>query len=253
MNRIRILTININGVKNRLNFFSLKRVAFLLFFASTFFVKGQDQGIIKFLVDVDNGYFEIELNDTLLLKRYKDTLPVGEYNAKVWSPGYVVAPISFTIEKDKTTELYVQMAKNNDFINYEINYKAYRNQFHKSYTAPISATLLSTITTGAFMVRSYSLKKKLTDDIDLYYKTPVTDEIEEIKARIDQNNRKYNINRTAFYINGGLTLAFLGGTIWSIRQFNKNNTEPVYIKESPFKDKYSLQINPFGCSFVIHI
>jgi hypothetical protein len=216
-------------------------------------VLAQDQGIVKFLVDVDNGYFEIELNDTFLLKRYKDTLSVGEYDAKIWSPGYVVTPISFIIEKDKTTELYVQMAKNNDFIQYEEDYRLYRNQFHKNYTAPISLTLISAITTGAFMVRSYSLKKSITNDIDLYYKTPLTSEIDLIKTRIEATNKKYNFNRSAFYINGGLSLVLLGGSIWSILHFNQNYKEPVYSKDSPFKDKYSLQITPFGCSFALHI
>lgn len=240
-------------MKNKLSYGYRHSIGLLFFLFSTAVVVGQDKGIVKFLVDVDNGYFEIELNDSLLLKRYKDTLPVGKYNAKVWSPGYVVTNVSFSIEKDKTTELYVQMAKNNDFIDYENNYQVYRNQFHKNYTVPISASLLSAITTGAFMVRSYSLKKKLSEDIDQYYKSPITAEIEEIKARITANNRKYNVNRTGFYVNGGITLALIGGTVWSIRKFNKNYTEPVYNKESPFKDKYSFQINPFGCSFVLHI
>ncbi len=216
-------------------------------------VYGQDQGVVKFLVDVDNGYFEIEINDTMLLKRYKDTLPVGAYEAKIWSPGYVVTPVSFVIEKGKTTELYVEMAKNNDFIAYEENYQVYRNQFHKNYTAPLTLTLLSALTTGGFMVRSYALKKSITNDIGLYYLTPLTSEIDQINMRIAANNKKYNFNRTAFYVNGGLTLAFLGGTIWSIRHFNQNYTEPVFFKESPFKEKYSFQINPFGCSFALHI
>lgn len=216
-------------------------------------VLAQDQGVVKFLVDVDNGYFEIELNDTFRLKRYKDTLPVGEYDAKLWSPGYVVTPISFIVEKDKTTELYVKMAKNNDFIQYEADYKLYRNQFHKNYTTPISLTLLSALTTGAFMVRTYSLRKSVTNDINLYYKTPLTSEIDLIKTRIEANNKKYNFNRSAFYINGGLTLVLLGGSIWTIRHFNQNYIEPVYFKDSPFKDKYSLQITPFGCSFALHI
>src|SRR5210317_2036688 len=78
----------------------------------------QGKGIVKFFVEVDNGYFEIELNDTMLLKRYKDTLPAGHYEAKVWSPGYIVAPISFDVVDGMTTEKHVKMAKNNDFLRY---------------------------------------------------------------------------------------------------------------------------------------
>jgi|GEM_PF-2661493 len=213
----------------------------------------QDQGVVKFLVDVDNGYFEIEINDSMLLKRYKDTLPVGEYKAKIWSPGYVVTPVSFTIEKDKTTELYVVMAKNNDYLAYEENYSAYRNQFHKNYTAPLSLTLVSTITTGAFMARAYSLRKRIYTDIEAYYNSPITSELDEITLRIEDANKKYNFNRNAFYINGGITLALIGGTIWSIKRFNQNYIEPVFNKESPFKEKYSFQINPFECKLVFHL
>ncbi len=213
----------------------------------------QDTGVIKFLVDVDNGYFEIELNDSLLLKRYRDTLPVGNYNAKIWSPGYVVKPISFEIKKNEVTDLYVEMAKNNDYLQYETDYKAYRTQFHKNYTAPISLTLLSSLSTGLFMVKSFSYRKLITEDIDLYYKSPTTNELDAIKLRVNSNNQKYNRMRTAFYINGGVTMGLIGATIWSIRHFNENYTEPVYNKDSPFASKYSLNFTTNGCGLFFHI
>ncbi len=235
----------------------MKSLKILITTIALIFVSGssfsQGTGIVRFFVDVDNGYFEIEINDTMWLRRYKDTLPAGDYSAKVWSPGYVVAPIDFTIVEGMVTEKHVKMAKNNDFVDYELKYKAYRMQFHKQFTVPLSVTLASTITTGVFMVNAYNTKKQINTDIDLYYKSPVSQEIDEIKLRISDNNQKYNRQRTAFYINTGFTFAFIGGTIWSYMNFNKNYTEPTYSKESPFKDKFSMNLTPYGCSFSIKI
>lgn len=216
-------------------------------------LRAQQMGEIRFLVNVDNGYFEIEINDTMLLKRYKDSLPEGNYSAKVWSPGYLVTPIDFTVVGGKMVEKHVNMVKNNDFMRYEREYKDYRMQFHKQFTAPLALTITSAVTSGVFAVNAYSLRKKLNTDVDLYRKSPSTLEIDKIKARIDVNNRKYNVQRSAFYINTGITLALIGGTIWSFRNFNKNYTEPTYSKDSPFKDKYSFNLTPYGCSLAIRI
>lgn len=216
-------------------------------------VFSQGKGVVRFLVDVDNGYFEIEINDTMLLKRYKDTLPAGTYNAKVWSPGYVTNNITFTVVEGKTVEKYVEMAKTNDYLDYELNYKDYRNQFHKQFTAPLSLSLASTLVTGVFMVRAYTFKNKIQTDIDSYHLSSTTTEIDAIKLRIADNNKRYNRQRTLYYIGSGVSVLCIGGTIWSYLNFKKNYTEPVYFKESPFKDKYSFNITPYGCSLTLHI
>lgn len=215
--------------------------------------KAQNVGIVKFFVEVDNGYFEIEINDSLLLKRYKDTLPEGHYSAKVWSPGYVVAPIEFDVVAGKTTEKHVEMAKNNDFIRYEAEYKDYRMKFHKSFTLPLSLSLGTAITSGIFMVNAYDKRKEVLSDVDLYDKSAVPEEVSLIKQRIRLNNQKYNRYRTGFYIGTGLTLGLIGTTIWTYRKFNRENTEPTFDKTSPFKDKYSFNLTPYGCSFSIKI
>lgn len=217
------------------------------------FSQNNERGVIRFFVNVDNGYFEIEINDTMLLRRYKDTLPAGDYTAKVWSPGYVLNRIEFTIVPGKTVEKHVNMVKNNNFIKYELDYKAYRMQFHKQFTVPLSLSIASSVTSGVFMVNAYQNKKKVTADIELYNLSPVTEEIGEIKLRIAENNKKYNRQRTAFYLNSGVTFLLIGGTIWSYINFNKNYTEPDYTKDSPFKDKFSLNITPFGCSLAIKL
>jgi hypothetical protein len=227
--------------------------ALLTFTGQVGFSQNNDMGMIRFFVNVDNGYFEIEINDTMLLKRYKDTLPAGDYTAKVWSPGYVLNRIEFTIVAGKTVEKHVNMVKNNNYIQYEQDYKAYRMQFHKQFTAPLSLTIASSISTGVFMVNAYSNQKKVKEDIQLYHLSPVTSEISEIKLRIEENNKKYNRQRTAFYINSGFTALLIGGTIWSYLNFKKNYTEPDYKKDSPFKDKFSLNLTPYGCSLAIKL
>ena len=68
-----------------------------------------------------------------------------------------------------------------------------------------------------------------------------------------ENNKKYNRQRTAFYINSGFTCLLIGGTIWSYLNFNKNNIEPTYSKESPFMDKFSLNLTPYGCSLALKL
>lgn len=225
----------------------------LLLSLSFGYLHAQETGVVKFLVEVDNGYFEIEVNDTLLLRRYKDTLPAGDYTAKVWSPGYVVTPIDFTVVPGMVTEKHVKMAKNNNYIDYEHNYREYRMQFHKQFTAPLSLTLATALTTGAFMASAYVNKNKALTDIDLYNKAGSYSDVLDLKTSVAEYNRKYNRQRAAFYVGTGLTMAFIGGTIWSYRNFVRNYSEPTFIKESPFKDKYSLNLTPYGCSFTINI
>jgi len=229
----------------------VKNIKFLILFFSilvfnTLESYSQENGIVKFFVEVDNGYFEIEINDTMLLKRYKDTLPAGDYTAKVWSPGYVVNRIDFTVVAGATTEKHVEMAKNNNYLKYEQDYRTYRLQFHKQFTIPLSVSLASAITSVAFGIRAFDTRRQLVTDVDLYNKTPITSAVLELKTRIDEGNRRFNRQRTAFYINTGFTVAFIGTTIFSYINFNKNYTEPVFDKESPFKDKFSFNFTPYG-------
>lgn len=226
---------------------------FLTFVGQVGLAQNENLGEVRFLVDVDNSYFEIEINDTLLLKRYKDSLPAGDYSAKVWSPGYVLNRIEFTVVAGKTTEKYVEMVKNNNYLEYEQDYKAYRMQFHKQFTAPLVLSLTSAVTSGVFMVNAYTKKKKVIADIEDYHLSPVPSEIDALKLSIAENNKKYNFHRSAFYINTGFTFMFIGGTIWSYMNFKKNYTEPDYSKDSPFKDKFSLNLTPYGCSLAIKL
>lgn len=223
----------------------------LALFSTT--ASAQDKGIVKFLVEVDNGYFEILVNDTLNIPRFKDTLPVGDYKAKVWSPGYVLTNVDFSIRKDLTTEVHVKMPRTNDYIDYERDYRAYRLQFHKQFSAPLSLSIASGITAGALMINAYDRRKDIFNDIDLYQRATTTSEIDEIKQRIADNNKKYNRQRTGFYIFGGITAVCAVGTIFSLRNFNQNYTEPVFSKESPFKDRLSMNFTPYGGTLTLKL
>ncbi|MFT4603227.1 MAG: hypothetical protein ACI857_003415, partial [Arenicella sp.] len=202
------------------------------------------EGVVKFLVDVDNGYFEILINDTLYLKNYKTNLPAGTHTAKVWSPGYITTEVSFDVKPGETTEQYVKMAISNERQDFEKKYAAYRMKFHKSLTIPASVTLFSALTTTTFMVLAYDKRKSILKDVDSYHASPTYKEVEFYKERIEIDYKKYNNYRASYYVAGALTTLSLVTTIFTYTKFKRTNTEPVLNAESPFKDRFSLQITP---------
>jgi hypothetical protein len=210
----------------------------------------ENEGIVKFLVDVDNGYFEVLVNDTLWLRQWKDTLPEGFYEAKVWSPGYVTAPIEFTINRGETTEKFVNMVFTNDRQKFEKDYKSYRMKFHKNYTVPASISLAGSLFTGYTLIRAYDLRKKGDLEILKYQDTPIASEVTQIKLNVAEINRKYNLNRTLFYISSGMSAACWVATIYMYKQ---NNAEPTFNPSSPWKDKFSFHVTPFGCGMIVKI
>ena len=207
-----------------------------------------NMGYVRFLVDVDNGYFEIVIDDTMYLKKYKCKLPVGHHKAKIWSPGYVIREVDFDIEKNQTVDKYVPMVISNGRQEYERDYKAYRMKFHKSFTLPFSISLGLAITSGSFMVSAYTMRQQIFSDIDLYFKAPSYSEATFYKNSIEQNNQKYNRRRVLFYTTLGLTVASVATTCITFAKFNRNNEEPTLDATSPFKDKFSMSISPFGCA-----
>ena len=221
-----------------------------IFLFISFGGSAQDQGNAQFLVDVDNGYFEILVDDTIYLKIYKCTLPVGAHHAKIWSPGYITTEVNFEVKKDETTKTYVQMAISNNRQEFERQYKEYRMRFHKSLTLPLSITLATTLISGTFMLKAYDSKKKIYGNIDQYHKAPNYLEANSLSQSISENNRIYNRQRILFYSTLGLSAAALGTTIYTYTMFKRNNTEPKLNAESPFKDRFSLHINPFGGTLI---
>ncbi|OIQ24490.1 MAG: hypothetical protein BM555_07105 [Crocinitomix sp. MedPE-SWsnd] len=226
--------------------------AFLSFLSISAFSQG-NTGTVKFLVEVDNGYFEILIDDTLYLKNYKTTLEAGQHSAKVWSPGYITTEVSFEIKANETVEQFVEMAISNERQVYEKEYSAYRMKFHKSLTIPGSVTLATAITSGTFMILAYDRKIQTLKDVDLYHAAPNLEQVELHKSRIAINNSKYNRYRAGYYITGGLSILSLATTIYTYTKFKKNNIEPTLNSESPFKDRFSWSVSPvsFGLTYRI--
>jgi hypothetical protein len=234
----------------------MKRISLIFtfcFYLSNSFSQQEHIGHANFLVDVDNGYFEILVNDTMLVKNFKVTLPVGKHVAKVWSPGYITREVDFEVYKDSTTQNYVKMAISNERKQFESDYKDYRMKFHKSLTVPGTLTLGLALTSSALMIRGYDLRKQILNDIELYHASGSYNDAVYFRNEVETNDKKYDRTRIMFYSFLGLSAASLGTTIYTYTKFKRNNTEPTFNPESPFKEKYSLQVTPFGCRLVIPI
>lgn len=222
-----------------------------LFIASgSLFSQIEKQGLVKFYIDVDNGYFEVLLNDTLALKKFRDSLPEGHYQAQIWSPTYEQFSTEFDINAGEVTEVNAKLIKSEDYAKFEFDYQEYQWQFRQRVTLPVTLSLLSTLTTGYLMMKSYDTKKLVENDILLYHHSSDPGAIQDVKASIDQNNRKYDRLRTGYYIFGGLSVALIGTSIWSGIYFKNHFTEPVFNEDSPFRDKFSLNPTPYGCRIV---
>jgi len=213
----------------------------------------QNKGVVKFLVDNDNGYFEVLLNDTLVIKKYKDSLAVGNYKAQIWSYGYDAQDVEFTIEKDSVTEVYVRLNRSTAYQAYNQSYHNYRVKFHKSHTLPVSISIALGITSSVFMVKAYNLQKKINTDIGTYSQSSSSTEIDAIKAQVSIDNAKYNKLRAGFYITSGLTIVGIATSIYSAIHFSRYNTEPTYSKESPFKDKMTFQFYGTGGALIFRL
>lgn len=213
----------------------------------------QDKSLVKFIVDNENGYFEVLLDDTTLIKQYKDSLTVGEHKALVWSYGYDAQSVSFTVLPNQDNEVYVKLYRSDAYQAYTSSYHDYRMQFHKAVTLPVSLTLLAGITSGTFMLKAYELKKKITVDMENYYSTPFPDEIAAYKASVESNTKKYDRNRYGYYATGAITFFGIGVSTYLGLRFKHNHIEPTYSKVSPFSDRTSFIFTGTGCSIQIRI
>ena len=218
----------------------MKHLTFLIsFFVLSSYSFAQEKGQVRFLVNVDNGYFEVVINDTLYLKKFKDSLPAGNYKAEIWSPGYVTENTEFTIESGKTTDVELTPVHNNNFTQYEYDYKEYRNKFHKSLTVPLSVTIASALYSGTVMLRMYNFRKATSEELTLYDLSSSSSEVVQIKERINMLNDKFTYNRSLFYTGSVLTTLFAGYTIVSYLRFKRRYKEPTYNQDSPFKDRFT--------------
>jgi len=229
------------------------RVLLFNFCLLSFHAAGQNKGVVKFQIENDNGYFEVLVNDTLLIKKYQDSLPEGNYTAQVWSQGYDVKDADFTIKKDSVTLVYLKLDRSTAYAAYNQSYRNYRIKFHKSVTVPVCVSLGFAITGGVFMIRAFDLQKRINLDIANYSQTPNPTEIDLLKIAVAENNKKYNLMRTGFYVSTGLALLSIATTIYTSIKFKNNIEEPTYSKLSPFNDKMTLQFNGNGAAIIFRI
>ncbi|WP_157454104.1 hypothetical protein [Crocinitomix catalasitica] len=231
----------------------MNKIFFFLIALLPFMVYGQNKGLAIFYVDQDNGYYEILINDTLLLKKHKDSLPTGSYKAKIWSSGYDVKEIKFDIQTNETTLNAITLVRSNDYKRYESDYKIYRMKFHKEFTLPITLSLAGSLTTAGIMLKTYGLQKSIRTNIEKYHASFSISEVEEIKADINDLSQRYNRNRVAYYISGGITTVLVAGTIYSGFRLRKHNDEPFFKETSPFEDRISYSISPFGGQLIFKL
>ncbi|MCB9224125.1 MAG: hypothetical protein H6582_08125 [Crocinitomicaceae bacterium] len=237
------------------NILNLNLVVFLIALSMSMVGSAQDtdKGQVKFLVDVDNGYFEIMIDDTMFLKLFKCDLELGKHSAKIWSPGYITNQVDFEVFKDSTTEVLVNMAISNERKQFEADYKSYRMDFHKSITIPGYTTLGLGLATTGFLIAAYDTRRQVYADIDSYnYSASYIDAV-KFKSDVLANNQKYNRLRYTYYTFLGLTAASLGTTIYTSVKFKRNRKEPTFNPDSPFKTSSTLYISPFGVSWLINI
>ena len=199
-------------MKFQLSFFVISLFAIFLVASNSF---AQNKGLVKFQIENDNGYFEVLVNDTLLIKKYQDSLTEGIYSAQVWSYGYDIKEVDFKVIKDSVTTVYLKLDRSTAYQAYNQSYSNYRNKFHKSVTVPVCLSLGLAITSGVFMIRGYDLQKQINIDIASYNQTPDPVEIDLLKVAVQENNRKYNFIRTGFYVTSGLAVLSIATTIYT--------------------------------------
>lgn len=230
-----------------------KSVFILIFIFQSFCGSSQSKGVVRFLIDNENGYFEVMLNDTLLIKNFKAILPAATYKAEIWSYGYDISETSFTVIPDSTIDVYVKLNRSDSYKAYEESYSKYRMSFHKFVTVPVSSSIAFSLLSTGFMLRAYDYKKQIFNGIENYNNAFQSDEIQDIKSTVDDLNNRYDRNRIGYYVTGSLAFASIVGTIISGTYFRNNFEEPVYSKTSPFNQRVGLYFNGSACTLKIRI
>lgn len=225
----------------------MKYITILLFlFSLTSYCQ---TGTIKFVIEQDNGHFEILVNDTLLLKTYKDTLPVGTYTAKIWSPSYKQLDTSFIIKKNIETICFHQLKRTENYYN-EVKNMVLRNKKKSVYVRlPI---FLSVVAATSTIIYSASASKQLKATnlfIQDYPKLESLAQVQVFKSELLGMQNRFNKTRTRLYTSLTLSGLFAGVTIYGNHLLNKRYPyKRLNLKPSPFIDKMSFNysINSFS-------
>lgn len=225
-----------------------------LFFATFFALSASSSfsqtGIIKFAVDVDNGYFEILINDTLLLKQYKDTLPAGDYSAVVWSPTYVAQEIDFKVTEGMDAMLHVKMVRSDEYLTYAKSQAVFYKKKQSLVKRPAIISSMLTIGTATSFIWLMQKDKQRQELLLNYDNMKEVLKLNNYKDEYETVENHYNLARTFFYVGTGLTLASIITSVFTIRNFNQKfkHNRPVYSDGSPWQDRFSINVGVKSCS-----
>ena len=208
----------------------------------------QEFGTIRFGIeldeqmDIDKRYFEIQLEDTLLINQSIVELPTGLYEGFIWSPGFETQEIQFEIKPNENTDLLMKMERTVEYLAYRQEMPLYLKKGKRFKRAPLIFMVLCAGGTIFATERMTSFQRKLFQgEYDYQYTTSVRNMI-LLKDEMRLNTIKYNQYRTFFYTGLAATGVALIGSIWSARYFKRKIPKPYYNKESPFQNKLGLEI-----------
>ena len=228
---------------------------FLLFLllSLSLYSHSQKTGIIRFAIEVDNGYFEIFLNDTLLEKRYKDTLPVGHYEGTIWSPTYKTKDISFDILEGDNGKFHTKLEHNEAYyedIKASINYDKKRNLYKR---LPVFLIVTGLITSGVVYPFLSKSRDIIDDRISRYSELSLPSYIRNFKTSFIQYENQYNTRRAIFYSGIGISCSAFVASFFSFRYFNRNFSYSNLKETSPWADRFSFYFTGSSTGFIIKI
>lgn len=218
-----------------------KRFFFILLYFLSLSSAISQTGIVKFGVEVDNGYFEILINDTLLLKRYKDTLPAGNYTAKVWSPTYETKEIEFNVVEGQSQNLHVKMRKTDAYLEYFSNRLTWDRKKQIQVNNPIIITSLFAVSTITFQRFIVHFNNKMVDMYSEYGAQKEVFKLKNYKRNFTALETNYNRFRSYFYGSLALTSVSAVTGFFTIRNFRKKykGKRPYYKDASPWQNRVS--------------
>lgn len=218
-----------------------------LFFATVLLLTSasancQEKGIIRFAVEVDNGYFEILVNDTLLIKSYKDTLPYGEYQAVVWSPTYEPRSISFIVNAPDNETVHIKMKRKQSYLSSIQSENTLQTKRKVMLHLPVTLSVCSFVGAGVSWVFLNKNRKILQEELPKYGTIQSVIDLREYKENFAKAERNYNTSRAIFYSGIAIGAASTIFSIWSSRYLKKNFKRTQYKDHSPWHDRFSWRI-----------
>ncbi|MFD1551978.1 hypothetical protein DNU06_01235 [Putridiphycobacter roseus] len=222
----------------------------LLFMSAT--SSAQVTGRVRYLIDQSNGYFEVLLNDKLITRTYRDTLDVGVYKAKIWSPGYKMVDTSFIIKENIETIVFIKMKLSKEFYSRSRSNVLRNKKRTTFFRLPMAVSLGGFVSTAYFSAKAIKVNKDVDLFIQDYNKKSNQGAVLNFKEELLLMQNSYNLNRKRLYT--GLIVGGIGAGISMVglRYLNKKYPfKALFEEDSPFANKLSIcyNINSINISF----